>query len=120
MNATLDTVEQEVRQQVQQNIDAFTMPKPMRGQSVLFYRNGTKGGQPEVGFILKVGTRNLMVMLASGIAQESVRHIDDPRLQLNDAQRACGAWDFTDDWKAIQTLTTNVAALTAKVEELLK
>src|SRR5690348_9004381 len=85
VNATLDTVEQEVRQQVQQNIDAFVMPKPMRGQSVLFYRNGTKGGQPEVGFVLKVGTRNLMVNLASGLAQESVRHIDDPRLQLNDA-----------------------------------
>ena len=123
MNATLEApklIEEEVREKVQENVDAFTMPVPMRGQSVLWYRSGLKGGHAEVGFVLKVGTRNIVLNLASGLAQDTVRHIDDPKLQLSVEQRGSGAWDFTDDWKTIQALRKEVSELNASVKELLK
>jgi hypothetical protein len=113
-------IEEEIRDKVQESVDAFAMPKPMRGQSVLFYRNGQKTGEAEVGFVLKVAKRNIVINLASGLAYDSVRHVDDPKLQVSVEQRSGGAWDYTDDWKEIQALRKDVTALTAQVTELLK
>lgn len=128
MNATLEApkveapklVEEEIRQKVQESVDSFVMPRPMRGQSVLFFRNGQKGGEAEVGFVLKVAKRNIVINLASGLAYDTVRHVDDPKLQISVEQRSGGAWDFTEDWKEIQALRKDVTSLTAQVTELLK
>ena len=113
------TIEDEARQMLQEEIDAFVMPRPVCGQSVLWFPTGERAAtiKPEVGFILRVGTRNIIVRLASGNAMESVRHISDPKLQLSSEQRENGAWDFTEESKLILDLTKRLAAVEKKLAE---
>lgn len=79
-------------------VDDFTMPVPSAGMPVLWYAAGVKTGRkPEVGFILNVGNRSVRLRTAFGELKETVRHVSDPKLQLNRDQREGGAWDFTDE-----------------------
>ncbi len=98
--------------------DAFEMPKPTKGSAVLWYPHGQKSESPETGFILKIGHRNLVVMLGSGVAKETVRHIDDPKLLMGVSQRENGAWDFTDEAKLLRELNNITAAQSAKIAAL--
>jgi hypothetical protein len=115
---TATLIEEEIRQKHNEQIAEFVMPKPCRGQAVTWYASGTRSGVGEMAFVLEVGRRNIIVNLASGVNMETVRHIDDPKLQLSAEQRESGAWDFTEDSKIqlanvkrIDTLEAKVAAL---------
>lgn len=99
-------------------IDAYVMPKPPKGSAVLWYPHGLKTEAPEVGFANKIGHRNLVVALIGGVFKETVRHIDDPKLTLNAAQRENGAWDFTDETKERIALRSEIGTLRDKVAEL--
>ena len=85
-----------------EEIEAFKAPKAKFGQPVAYYINGVKdtSRKPELGWVIRTGERtiHLYVVSATGgtLVRESVRHIDDPKLQLNADQRESGAWDFTD------------------------
>lgn len=113
MTATL--VEEEVRQKHDQLIAEFVMPKPCRGQAVTWYSSGTRSGTGEMAWVLDIGRRNIIVNLASGVNMETVRHIDDPKLQLSADQRESGAWDFTEDSKVQLANVKRIDALEAKV-----
>ena len=88
----------------QAEIQAFVMPKPARGSSVVWFPGGQRTKEFEVGFVTGVGRSAVQLRLASGYNKESVRHADDPRLLLNEHQRENGAWDFTDSDKIIVSL----------------
>lgn len=112
------TLEDEVRSSRNQEIAAFVMPRPDRGQAVTWYASGTRDGVGEVAFVLEVGRRNLVVARASGLAMESVRHIDDPKLKLSVEQRESGAWDFTERDKQLDSQREQLADLTARLTAL--
>lgn len=82
----------------QEELQSYTMPEVEIGTPVTFYANGLKEGtEPRIGFILRISRsgRNVVIRTASGGHHESVRHIDDPKLQLNSDHRENGGWDFT-------------------------
>jgi len=117
------TVEQDIRQKLQEQIDAFTMPKPHIGQTVVWYPSSERSGRSEVAFVVKASHRNVVLRMASGLPRETVCHVDDPKLKTSADIRENGAWDFTDEGKTIKQLLADVAALQAKVktlEELMK
>lgn len=96
----------------------YIMPKPPRGAPVVWFVHGRKSDSPEVGFVIKVGASSVTVQLASGICREAVRHIDDPRLEMNEFQRENGAWDFTEETRALVDIRARVAELEAEVQAL--
>lgn len=111
-------VEEELRQLKREECDAFVMPRPAVGQAVVWYPSGTKESLPETAFVLRVGTKNCVIQRASGMAMESVRHINDPKLALNAFQRETGAWDFTEYDKQIQEKLGSGDSLAARVKDL--
>lgn len=96
-------------------IEQFKMPRPTLGSAVLWYPHATLTERPTVGFVMEVGARNLTVQV-QGVVYESVRHIRDPKLQLNEHQRENGAWEFPE--KSDDGLERRVAALEVKVNML--
>jgi hypothetical protein len=121
VTATLEkpsTVEEDIRQQNRDAIEAFVMPKPEIGQGVTWYSSGTRSGPGEMAFVLEVGRRNIVLQRASGTAEASVRHVDDPKLQLNEEQRATGAWDFTKRDKQLDRLLVEMTDLKERVKTL--
>lgn len=123
MSATA-TLEEEIRQLKQDEIAAYKMPRPSIGQSVLWYPSGTKETTAETTFVLEAKARTIVIQRASGVCEASVRHLDDPKLQLSIEQRAAGAWDFTDydkrnvaQSKTLETLEARVAALEKKLKD---
>lgn len=84
----------------QQEIDAFKPPRAKQGQSVVFYPSGVRNSRtPSLGVVFYDNGRivSLMEVAADGriLIREGVRHIDDPKLRLNETQRENGAWDFS-------------------------
>jgi hypothetical protein len=94
----------------------WKMPKPCRGQVVVFYNNGAKSKKnAAIGFALSIGEAAIDVTYR-GIKYQEVLHIDDPRLQNDDTRNEIGgAWDFTDEHKE---LVKTIRELTERVEAL--
>jgi hypothetical protein len=114
MNATME----EATTKFQAEVDAYVMPKPMRGQSIIWYPHGEVSDRCEIGFVLKVGRRSIEMRGASGLPRESVRNVNDPKLKMSDAQRENGAWDFTDKDKSDLERDKQIVELRNKVSEL--
>lgn len=111
------TLEQEVKDAAREAAMKFVMPRPARGQAIVWYPHGVKDGNSEVAFVLSIGTRNIIISRASGVCEEGVRHIDDPKLSFSADQRESGAWDFTDHDKDLAQLKLDVAELKALFNE---
>jgi len=78
----------------------FTPPSISAGMQVIWYRHGVRRESDSiVGFMLHKGRRTSQIFLINGRRVDAVRHIDDPKLQLNADQREAGAWDFTEGHK---------------------
>lgn len=96
----------------QMDLDTFKPPRVRFGQPVAHYPKGLRDAnrRPDLGWVIRVMERyvHLYVVASSGgpMVLECVRHVDDPKLTLNDDQRVNGAWDFTDydrdmnEWRA--------------------
>ena len=102
----------------QEEIQTFKMPEVEVGTPVTFYANGLKEGtEPRIGFILRISRsgRNVVIRTAEGGHYESVRHIDDPKLQLNSDHRENGGWDFAEfhkqELKEREEIRARLAAL---------
>lgn len=105
-----------VMEMTQEEVQAWKMPRPARGQQILWFSDADRTKEPEVGFVQTIGNRSLVIQVGR-TAMDSVRHIDDPKLQLNETQRAHGAWDFPQSEKA---LLQEFAELKSRVEALEK
>jgi len=117
-NVSKLTVKEQAEADLRTRAEAYVMPKPQKGSAVLWYPHASKTDSPEVGFVWKAGHRNIVVQLIAGTVKETVRHIDDPKLQMGTSQRENGAWDFTDKDKADIKRDEKLAALEAKFTEL--
>ena len=112
------TLEEEIRDKTRQEIQDFVMPRPCPGQTVTWFPSGARDGKGENANVLNSGKRNIIIMRASGLAMESVRHVDDPKLKLSAEQRASGAWDFTERDKQLDTIQAKFATLEARIATL--
>jgi hypothetical protein len=104
-------------------INAFEMPKPLKGQSVMWWPHGSRQeGYDEIAHVLKVNGRNVKLRLGDGRVMQATKHVNDPKLKLNESQREDGCWDFTDAdryWRdEASKLTQAVAELTKRVTAL--
>lgn len=96
-----------------QSLD-FDMPVPHVGATIRWYPSGLVDARPPgIGQVLRVFHRSLSIQLPSGVRMDAVRHINDPKLQLNVDQRECGAWDFVAE-------VYERAAWEKKIEDRLK
>ena len=101
-------------------IENWVMPKPSRGQQVLWFPHASKHEEPEIAFIKEFGKRSVVINV-NGVAWDGVRHINDPKLELNEFQRQNGAWAFVDAdngnadlIQRIETLEKQVTVLMAR------
>lgn len=93
----------------QEAIQNFVMPEVKQGMPVRWYPHGEIDGRtPEIGFVVKVGGRSIVLRTASGMQRDTVRHIDDPKLKLSVQQRENGAWDYTEDYLSQQEYKESV------------
>lgn len=104
-------------------LDSFTMPRPMRGQAVLWWPHGTRqDGLEEIGHVTRLGGRNVRIRLGDGRIMSAVKHVSDPKLKVNESQREDGCWDFTEaekHWRdEAAKLAATVAELTRRVAAL--
>jgi len=110
-----------VRNVTDEEIRAFTMPRPMVGQPVIWYAKGLrndKGG--DIGFVVRVEDHSVAIRTAIGRYIVGVKHVDDPRLHKNHAQRENGAWGFTDhDIKRDEEMQELRDRLDAQVKQML-
>jgi len=104
------------------NTEHFEMPEVAIGTPVTFYANGMESGtEPRIGFVVRLSRsgRNLVLRAAGGGYYESVRHINDPKLQINSDHRENGAWDFTEYHKSLETSRKALAKRLNRIEEVM-
>ena len=83
----------------QEEILLFEMPGIDLGTPVEYFPNAVRNsGEPRLGFVVRVSRtgRNVVIRTSDGGWFDAVRHIDDPKLQLNQDMRENGAWDRTE------------------------
>lgn len=102
---------------------AWKMPKPCRGQTVIFfYRSTISEKNADIAFVTSIGESQISVAYR-GTGYGDVLHRDDPRLASKaDIRRDIdGVWDFTNESleykNAISDLTSRVEALEQKTSE---
>lgn len=95
----------------------WQMPKPTRGQVVVFYsRSNVDPKHADIGFVSKVGMRSIDVTYRNqGITD--CYFIDDPRLKTNPDLKmdVNGLWDWCDDDKQIRS---RLADLEKRLDQL--
>lgn len=95
----------------------YVMPRPDRGQRVIFHRNCIKNSITDsVGYVDDVSPMNITLIVA-GRMLESVPHCSDPRVKENPNLRENGMWDFSPSDKAIND---RLEKLESQMADLLK
>lgn len=96
---------------------AFKSPAIRAGTFVRWYPHGYRDPQNErAAVVTKVKSRTVSLhVFSSGQTFDVVRHVDDPKLRLNEAHREDGAWDHTEEYVFREA---EIAELRAKVAEL--
>ena len=99
----------------------FRMPKAPVGLQVLWYRQGTRDTtSPEVAYMLHAGARTATLHVATTSRRiDAVRHVDDPKLELSPDQRENGAWDYTQEYRALEQFKQNVEGRLKSIEKQL-
>jgi hypothetical protein len=82
----------------QEEILLFEMPSVDVGTPIEYFPTAVRSGEPRLGFVVRVSRtgRNVVVRTSDGGWFDAVRHIDDPKLQMNQDMRENGAWDRTE------------------------
>lgn len=83
----------------EQEIINYKMPEIRVGAPVLWFANGSAMKEAILGWVTKLGHRGIRVHLCTGVWYDSVRHMSDPKLKMNQDQRENGAWDYTEDYR---------------------
>ena len=88
----------------QEQIISFEMPKVKVGTAVIFYPTGRSDSRLTVAFMVRVSRtgRNVMLKTVDGLVYDAVRHVTDPKLDINSDHRENGAWDFTEEYKRLE------------------
>lgn len=97
----------------------WVAPKPEKGMTVLFYKNGDLNSEPMLATCIKAKGRAIEIMTLVGrVGYGSVLHKDDPRAQTNKDLRLNGLWDFTSESKQAVIFRDQVRSLTDRVERM--
>jgi hypothetical protein len=73
----------------------FVMPRPHRGQAVMFYPQGVVNDNSAlIGYVTHVGNVNIELNVG-GMLKDTVHHKDDPRAKENIHVRKAGVWGFS-------------------------
>jgi hypothetical protein len=79
---------------IEQPVAKYEMPKPHKGQAVIYYPNGVVNQhQGTLGYVLSVSRANIELNV-HGVLKETVCHKSDPVVRENQFARKCGVWDF--------------------------
>lgn len=112
----LDVVEEPVENKVS-TPQEWQMPKPKRGDMVLFYpRSVISESNSEVAFVTNVHNKSLKV--AVGVqGHDDVYHKDDPRIERNPDLKIeiPGVWDFMES-KSLRDRVIELEERVAKLE----
>ena len=76
----------------------FVMPNVTQGDTILWHKSGIRGNgtRAQTAIVLQVSGKNIdLWLLASKQFMPHVRHVDDPRLRLNEDHREQGGWEYT-------------------------
>lgn len=93
----------------------YQMPEVRRGKVVEYYKHGMLNPVPETATVEEVFRDQIGLRTRHGIFYDSVRHKDDPRLELNPEWKKAGTWDFSPEDKLQRGES---AALKARVSQL--
>lgn len=97
----------------------FKMPRPMIGQTVLYFPYAEKNSAPSVITVSQVHEKTITAHGRNGqLSLHALRHIDDPILKTNRHVRDLGAWDFGQKDKEEMNAKEAIAALEARVAAL--
>lgn len=98
---------------------AWKMPKVDIGFPVKVFPNGRDDGKPHLAFVARVNDRSIDIKSPLGTSRGGVRFINDPCMVSNEnLQREYGAWDYTDESKAMHTASDKIASLEKRVKFL--
>lgn len=100
-----------------EEVERWVMPRPARGQQILWYPDADRHKEPEIAFVQTVSHRTLTIQIGRQ-SMDQVRHINDPKLKINEFQRQNGAWDFPADKHKVFDLEQRVATLEKQVAEI--
>jgi hypothetical protein len=92
----------------QKDIDTFVMPRLLSGQTIRWWGDGTTHRPPTIAIVVAVGRRSIQLRTASGMVKNEARHIDDPKIRMNEEQRRDGAWDYTDEYLENQRIMGSI------------
>lgn len=95
----------------------FVMPDVELGSPVMFHRNHDVQN-PILGFIVRIGRtgKNVVIRTSDRHVHESVKHVDDPRLDWNIDHRESGSWDYTPEWKRLEKERHDLEARVSALE----
>jgi|TARA_R110000824_G_scaffold180900_4_gene361504 hypothetical protein len=107
----------------QEEVLLFEMPDVDVGTPVEYYPNAVlNSGEPRLGFVVRISRtgRNVVIRTSDGGWFDAVRHIDDPKLQLNQDMRENGAWGRTEYdkelSKRLNTIEDRLASMQSSVD----
>lgn len=112
----LDVVEEPVENKVS-TPQEWQMPKPKRGDMVLFYpRSVISESNSEVAFVTNVHNKSLKVVVGVQ-GHDDVYHKDDPRIERNPDLKIeiPGVWDFMES-KSLRDRVIELEERVAKLE----
>lgn len=102
----------------QQEISTYEMPIPAMGQIVLWYPHCIiDKNRARVAFVTRVRNGSISLVDAFQSGRDGVKHASDPRLRMNNDQRADGCWDFTDEHVNLTDLRRRIEALELAVPD---
>lgn len=112
------------QEQQEQKPEPFVPPDVKVGQDVVFLPMATRNSRiPSIGKVIhnngNVITLYEVTPTGGSLVRESVRHIDDPKLEMNQAQRENGAWDYTEYTKAEMARTEELTVYLKAIEDCL-
>jgi hypothetical protein len=113
---TVEPVEEPVVEQPQDPAN-WQMPKPKRGQVVVFYARSIVSAQnADIGFVSRIGMRSIDIAYRNQGLSDCY-HVDDPRLKANPDLKleVNGLWDWCDEDKEIKN---RLAELERRLDQL--
>ena len=110
----------EVKKSPHQLAQEFVMPEVKLGTAVSLPQSQLT--HPHLAWIVNIGRtgKNVVLRTAERMVHDSVKHVDDPRLDWNVEHREAGSWDFTDEHKRLEKEREDLKARVAALEHTAK
>lgn len=102
---------------VEQLAHDFVMPDIELGTPVMFHR-AHDVQNPQLGFVVRIGRtgKNIVIRTSDRHVHETVKHVDDPRLDWSVDHREFGSWDYTPEWKRLEKERHDLEARVSALE----